>query len=189
VSAVRRLDVRLVPAEGFRSQEVAVKVAELAAVHDLIREAVHDLSPAQLMSQSAPGRNTIGMLIAHIAIVETHLGQVILRAEPQGHVADVLGMSSDDDAMPLPAGGAPPARLAGKDEAFYLDLLSRAHAHTRAACAPLTDADLATGIVRPPRPDGTQRVFDRRYALFHMLEHAALHMGQIRSLKAVLTTG
>jgi len=186
VSAPRRVETRIVPAEGFPSREVAVKLSEIAAVHALLAEASEGLSPAGLERQPAPGRNTIGMLLAHVAVVETHLGQVGLLAERDGHVHDVLGIGMEDEGMPLAPGAGPPAALAGRERDFFLDLLARAHAHTRAACARLEDADLATDIVRPPRPDGTQRVFDRRYILFHMVEHAALHLGQIRTLRATL---
>lgn len=184
MSTPRRVESRIVPVPGFRSREVAVKVAEIVAVHDLLRDAVQGLSAEQLGHQSAPGRNTLGMLIAHIAVAETHLGQVGLVGDPSGHVQDVLGIREDDDGLPLPVDGKPPAALEGRDLPFFLELLRRAEAHTRAACEPLTDEILAHEIVRPPRPDGTQRVFDRRWILLHMVEHAASHLGQIRAVLA-----
>lgn len=186
MSGPRRVESRIVPAEGFASREVAVKMSEIAAVHALLREAAGGLAPAELAWQPAPGRNSVGMLLAHVAVVETHLGQVGLLAEPNGHVHDVLAIRAEDDALQHPAGARPPAALAGRELGFFLDLLARAHAHTRAAAARVRDEDLATEIVRPPRPDGTQRVFDRRYILFHMVEHAALHLGQVRALRASL---
>ncbi len=186
MTALRRIESRIVPAEGFRSLEVAVKVTELGAVHELIREAVDGLTPAQLDRQPAPGRNSAGMLLAHVAMVEVHLGQVGLLGEPDGRVEQVLGVGADDDGMRLEPGGAPTPAIAGRDLEFFLDLLARAAHHTRRACERLTDTDLATDIVRPPRPDGSQRVFDRRYVLFHMVEHASLHMGQPRTLRRSL---
>lgn len=186
MSAPRRVESRMVPAAGYRSREAAVKVAELVAVHELLREAVSGLTPAQLAHQSAPGHNTIGMLLAHIAVAETHLGQVGLVGDPSGHVRDVLGIGEEEEGMPLPPGGAPPAALDGRDVAYFLDLIARAESHTRLACEGLTDEILGHEIVRPPRPDGTQRVFDRRWILFHMVEHAASHLGQIRTMKAAL---
>jgi uncharacterized damage-inducible protein DinB len=186
VSDPRRVETRLLPAPGFRSREVAIKVVELAAMHQLVRDAVKGMTPAQLGHQSAPGRNTIGMLLAHMAVAETHLAQVGLVGDPAGHVWDVLGIGEEEEGMPLPEDGAPPAALAGRDVGFFLDLLERSLAHTRAACEPLTEEILAHEIVRPPRPDGSYRVFDRRWILFHMVEHMASHLGQIRSLKAAL---
>ena len=182
MSTARRLESHIVPEAGFRSHEVAVKVAELAALHVLLREAVAGLTPEQLGRQLAPGRNTLGMLLAHIAVAETHLGQVGLVGDPSGHVQDVLGIREDDDGLPLSADGTPPVALAGRDLVFFLDLLARAAAHTRLAGQDVTDELLGHEIVRPPRPDGTVRVFDRRWVMFHMVEHAAQHLGQIRVL-------
>jgi hypothetical protein len=122
------------------------------------------------------------MLLAHIAVAETHLGQVGLVGDPSGHVQDVIGIREDDDGLPLTADGKPPVALAGRDLAFFLDLLARAAAHTRLAGQDVTDELLGHEIVRPPRPDGTVRVFDRRWVMFHMVEHAAQHLGQIRVL-------
>ena len=186
MTTTQRIESRIVPAPGFRSTEVAVKVTELAAVHDLLREAVAGLSPEQLGRQLAPGRNTAGMILAHVAMVEVHLAQVGLLGETDGHVRDVLGLGPDDDGMRLEPGSGPTPAVAGRGLPYFSDLLRRAHAHTRRACEHLTDADLAADIVRPPRPDGTQRVFDRRYVLFHMVEHASLHMGQLRALRRLL---
>ena len=188
-AGVRRIESLLAPAAGFRSREVAVKVSEIAAVHALLRDAAHDLTPAELSHQFAPGRNTIGMLLAHIAMVEVHLAQVGLVGDRDGHVLDVLGIRPEDDGMPLPPDGAPPADLAGREAGWFLALLDRAEAHTRAACEAITDELLELEIVRPPRPDGTQRVFDRRWILFHMVEHAALHMGQLMTLRNRLRQG
>ena len=183
MSTLRRIESRIVPEAGFRSREAAVKVAELAAVHAGIREAIAGLSEAQLGDQAAPGRNTAGMIVAHVAMVEVHLAQVGLLAEKDGHVEDVLALGPDDDGMRLEPGSGPTPAIAGRDLEYFLELLALAHAHTRRACEGLTDADLAADVVRPPRPDGSQRVFDRRWVLFHMVEHAALHMGQLKALR------
>jgi len=61
-------------------------------------------------------------------------------------------------------------------------LLARASAHTRTAAAKLSDDDLDRQVVRPPRPDGTRRVFNVRWVLYHMIEHTAGHFGQIQLL-------
>jgi uncharacterized damage-inducible protein DinB len=179
----KRIESRIVPEPGCRSAEVALKLAEIAEVHGQLVGAVRALAPAQFTWQPSPGRNTVGMLVAHIAVAEVHLGQVGLRGERDGHVADVLGIGVADDGMPLAPDGLPPSALDGRTFAFYDDLLARALAHTRFACAEIEDSMLAQEIVRPPRPDGSYRVFDRRWVLHHMVEHAAQHLGQILVLK------
>lgn len=178
-----RIESRIVPEAGCRSAEVALKLAEIADLHAQLARAVSGLTPAQLAWQSAPGRNTIGMLLAHIAVAEVHLGYVVLKGERDSDIAGVLGITMDDDGMPLPPDGRPPAALEGRDTAFFVGLLDRSLEHTRAAARGVDDASLTLTIERPPRPDGTVRVFDRRWGLYHLVEHAAQHLGQIQMLK------
>jgi uncharacterized damage-inducible protein DinB len=173
---------RLAPPEGFASVHVASTVAGVDELRERLVSVLRELTPAQLEWQPGPGANTIGMLAAHTAIAEVNFVQVGLLGEAAGHVEDVLGIGADDDGLPLPAGGGPPATLAGRDAAFFLDLLARAGAHTRAGARGVPEARLDEDVVRPPRPDGTRRIFTRRWILFHMLEHAAGHLGQVQAL-------
>ncbi len=173
---------RIVPEPGYASAHVASCVGGIAAVHELLLDLTRELSTAQLEWQPAPGRNTIGMLLAHVAVAETHIGQVGLLGERDGHVHDVLEMTMDDDGMPLAEDGTPPAALAGREHAFYAEQLRRALKHTRGAAKALRDDQLDIDIVRPPRPDGTRRIFTRRWVLFHLIEHAASHLGQLQVL-------
>ena len=46
----------------------------------------------------------------------------------------------------------------------------------------LRDEDLARQVTRE-RPDGTTRIFNVDWVLYHMLEHLAGHHGQILMLK------
>lgn len=183
IAGAKRIETRIVPATGFRSAEVALKVAEITEVHEQFVRALKDLAPEQFAWQPAAGRNTIGMLVTHVGLVEVHLAQVGLVGERNGHVADVLGIGADDDGMPLATDAQPPAVLEGRAFGFFDTLLGKALAHTRAACAPLVDDVLGAEVTRPPRPDGSVRVFDRRWVLHHMVEHAAQHLGQIQVLK------
>ena len=183
-TTAKRHETLIVPEPGFASPTAALKVAEVADVHAKLERAIRELPPEALAWQPAPGSNTIGMLVAHIALNEVHLAQVGLRRERDGHVADVIGIGADDDGLPIEDfGGRPPAALDGKPAAFFLDLLSRSLAHTRDAARPLHETTLGEEIVRPPRPDGSVRVFDQRWILHHMVEHAAQHLGQVNTLR------
>ena len=183
-TATKRLETLIVPEPGFASPTAALKLAEIADLHAKLERAIRELSPEALAWQPAPGSNTIGMLVAHIALNEVHLGQVGLRGERDGHVMDVIGIGPDDDGLPIEDfGGRPPAALDGKPAVFFLDLLARALTHTRDAARPLRETTLGEEIVRPPRPDGSVRVFDRRWILHHMVEHAAHHLGQVNTLR------
>jgi uncharacterized damage-inducible protein DinB len=149
-----------------------------------LTESTRDLKPEELSWQPSPGMNTIGMLLAHIAIVElfwVHVGPAAL-TEPEFDSVGVLGIGADDDGLPLPESGAPPAVLAGRDLAFFDDVLARARAHTRRHTLGLRDQDLGR-MGSLTRPDGTSSSFTVRWVLYHILEHQAGHYGQILLLR------
>lgn len=194
----KQVVTRLVPSEGFRSAVAATLMAQVDDLNRRTLDAAKGLTPEQLAWQpygpapgSAPGEkgtgfNTIGMLLAHIAVAQTHITQVGLIGDRDGHVQDVIGITVDDEGMPLAPDDPPSPALAGKDLAFFAELIARAGTCVRQAAEKLTDADLAADVVRPPRPDGTVRVFDRRWILHHIAEHTAGHMGQILLLRRML---
>jgi hypothetical protein len=55
---------------GFRSKEAASCFAQLDDQSARLTEDTRQLTPEAIAWQPAPGMNTIGMLLAHIAIVE-----------------------------------------------------------------------------------------------------------------------
>jgi uncharacterized damage-inducible protein DinB len=177
---------RLAPPAGYASVHVATCVAGVDEIRARLLDAVRPLTPSDLAWQPRPGANTIGMLLAHVAVAETHLAQVGLLGERDGHVHDVIGITMEDEGLPLAPDGPPSPALTGRDVAFFADLLARAGAHTRTAAAGIADSALDADIVRPPRPDGTHRIFTRRWVLFHMIEHAAGHLGQLQVLRREL---
>jgi uncharacterized damage-inducible protein DinB len=134
--------------------------------------------------QPAPGRNSIGMLVAHNAIVEVWWLDAVARdaatrADAEARVRARLGIGSDDDGMPAVAGSAHPAALRGFTVAQYVDLLAKARASTAACLATWRDADLE----RLHRA-GTRSV-TRGWILYHVLEHFAQHAGQVALLAAL----
>ncbi len=188
---------RLVPPDGFASAQAALMIAALADVHEKLRQATRGLTPAELAWQpgtapppAAPGPstglNTIGMLMAHVAVAETHLAQVGLLGERDGHVQDVIGITVEEEGLPLAPGAAPARALGGRELEWFDAMLERSFEHAKRAASALTDEDLAADVVRPPREDGTQRVFDRRWVLYHAIEHAAGHLGQIQLVRHLL---
>ena len=158
------------PGAGFRSREAALFVAQLDDQSRRLIEDTRALTPAALERQPAAGQNTIGMLLAHVAFWE------------------VLDLDRGEIGTPLPADGRPPAGLAGKDIAYFHDLLARARAHTCERARALTDADLEREVSRQ-RPDGTLNTFTLRWALYHMLEHLAAHYGQVNLMKHLQRAG
>ena len=177
------------PPAGFHSREVALFVAQLDDQSRRLTEDTRALTPAALEWQPAPGQNTIGMLLAHIAYWEVFWTRMVLENRPMPfEVRDVLGLDRGDIGTPLPADGRPPAGLAGRDIAHFHDLLARARAHTHEVARSLGDADLEREVTRQ-RPDGTQNSITVGWALYHMLEHLAGHHGQVNLMKHLQRAG
>jgi len=171
------------PPPDFLSREAALFVAQLDDLNRRLIEDTRDLTAEALAWQPGPGQNTMGMLLAHVAYWEAFWTRFVLEDRPSPvEVRDVLGLDRADVGTPLPADGRPPAGLAGREIAFFHDLLARARAHTYEVARRFGDAELEREIVRQ-RPDGSQNVFTPRWALYHMLEHEAGHYGQVLLLR------
>jgi len=139
---------------------------------------------AELTWQPRPGMNTIGMLLAHIAAVEVGWMRAAVHGTDRDSV-QVLGISKREIGMPLAPGALGPEALADRELSWFDALLARAREHTRAAVAPLTDADLERRFRTPAswEPGGTEFEGTIGWALYHILEHEAGHYGQINLLR------
>ena len=163
---------------------VARFAAGLLDQHRLVEAALRKSSP-NFEWQPAPGRNSIGMLLAHHAIVEVWWLDVgargeLPRPEAEARVRARLGLGLDDDGMPAPPDGGHPAALAGWTLDQYLELLAKARACTAECLANWRDADLDQTVrVREGRD------VSRGWILYHVLEHFAQHAGQIGLLTAL----
>ncbi len=92
-----------VPA-GFASPQVARFLWQMDEQRRGLLDGLAGIGAEELAWQPAPGMNTIGMLLAHVAYAEAHLAQVGLLGEPQGHAHDVVGITEEEEGMPLPPG-------------------------------------------------------------------------------------
>ncbi|MGE5175238.1 MAG: DUF664 domain-containing protein [Hyphomicrobiales bacterium] len=176
------------PLPGFRSSEAGSFLVQLDDQLAILTKDTRDLAPADLAWQPAPGMNTIGMLLAHLAVVEVWWTKLALGGETDADVRDVLGIGVDDDGLPLPAGAPPYPLLDGKDLAFYDDLLARARAFLTRAAKDVPPGDLERVVTRP-RPDGTTAELNVRWYFYHLLEHFAGHRGQIQLLRHLRRVG
>jgi uncharacterized damage-inducible protein DinB len=170
------------PLPGYRSQEISLFVSQLEDQTRRLREGLEGITPDELQWQPQPGMNTIGMLLAHLAIVEVWWTGIVVTGDEGSAILPTLGINEEADGMPLAEGAAPPAALNGKNLAFYNDLLDRARAYYVKALTPLADADLGREDTRK-RPDGTERTVTMRWYLYHVLEHFSGHFGQILLLR------
>lgn len=153
---------------------------------DLSRRLTEDTrgaAPQELSWQPAPGLNSIGMLLAHIALMEVGwIGRGVLdRGWDEG---SILPLRWEEDAIPLAADGRPPATLEGKDLGYFDELLERARAHTRQVVEGLSDGDLARRFeCEAFWQPGTRFEATVGWVLYHLLEHQAGHHGQINLLR------
>lgn len=163
---------------------IALFVAQLDDQTRRLAKEIHDLDAAALAWQPAPGRNTIGMLLVHVALTEVFwisvaAGDVEDRDSAESTCRAAVGMGLDDDGMPAPPDGGHPAGLVGWDRPRYVDLLDRARRHLRRVAMSWSDADLAK-VVRYRDMECS-----REWVLYHLLEHFAAHTGQIGLVRAL----
>ena len=173
---------------GYRSPIVARYMWQLDDLSRRLVEATADMTPDALGWQWSPGVNTVGMLIAHVAVAEVHITSVGIEGLEDSDVRGVIGIAMEDDGLPLPPDGRPPEALRGREIQFFHALLDQARANTRRVALALTDADLARVIERP-RPDGGKRLLNVEWGLYHLVEHQAGHLGQILLLQHAARVG
>ena len=170
-----------IPTE-YRSKEVGSFLAQMDDQTRRLTENTRDVTPEELAWQPKPGMNTIGMLLAHNAIVEVFWTLIVLKRDEKPMAEPILGINMDDDGMPIPEEGTPPANLAGKNIAFYDDLLRKARVFLKESAKDVPDSDLEREVTRT-RPDGTQRIINVRWYFYHILEHFSGHYGQVLLLR------
>jgi len=165
-----------------RSKAAMAWAAHLDDQTKLLAHDLKDIQPAELQWQLRPGMNTIGMLLAHLAIVEVFWLHVAEGHATEENMRKCLGIGTDDDGMPLGPGGRPPKGLNGRTFKYYLKLIQRARTHTKKHAARFRDADLARSILRTRRNGQRQRT-SLRWILYHVAEHFSGHYGQVLLLR------
>jgi uncharacterized damage-inducible protein DinB len=142
------------------------------------------LEVSQLEWQPHPGVNTIGMLLAHLAVVDVWWMRLAPRQVPEAEcdnaMRETIGIRMDDDGLPLAADGRHPQILAGRTIQDYLRMLGAARAATHHELRLWSDADLASTY------DMRDRVISREWTVYHVLEHFCGHHGQILLLKHLM---
>lgn len=155
----------------------------------LLTGSVKDLTVAQLEWQYRPGMNTIGMLLAHLAVVDLWWAVIApkgMRPESEADAINlkVIGIRMDDDGLPLAKGGLHPATLKGKTAAQYLEMLNKARKAVHKELRTWDDKKLATTFIRKRGKKSIK--ITHTWALYHLLEHFAGHYGQILLVKHLM---
>ncbi len=180
----RRTERRALPLKkGYRSPEVASYIAHLDDQTRLLLNDLKGVTGAELAWQPKRGHNTIGMLLAHLAVVEAYWVHFAKHEEYDlDALATVLGIGPDDDGMPLAENGKPPRALRGYTLAKYRTLLKRSRGYITPIAKKFTPAFLEKRIVRV-RQNGSRAEMDVRWILYHVAEHFSGHYGQILLLR------
>ena len=180
---VKMLVRLLQPVEGFASHEAGSFVAQLDDQSRRLREDLEGITAEELQWQPAPGMNTIGMILAHLATVEVHWLNVGVLGIEAGRVSETLGIKENADGIPLDGDAAPPADLSGKTFAWFQELEQTARKHTYAALRALPDGAMDEERERFVKAHNLRIRHSVRWVLYHVLEHYAGHYGQILMLR------
>lgn len=165
----------------FDAKTQAVVGTLSAGLDDQLRRlegALAGLSAEALEWQAAPGMNAIGMLVAHLALVEVWWIRLAPAgashwSEADGEFRDLLGIGTPDDGIDVNGITAFPAALRGWTVEQHVALLHRARAIVHAELVRWTDADLTKVVT------GKRGSVSYRWILYHVLEHFAGHFGQV----------
>lgn len=155
-------------------------IQELCRANAELRATTVALQRNVLEWQLKAGMNTVGMLIAHVAIVQVYwVIQIInrgniLEAQCSETSQRVLGLGLMDDGVPLQPDGSHPPLLEGQDSPFYASLLRKAEEYVRLQLAPIVNLDPASEFY----VDGKSRSVE--WILWHILSHSWEHTGQVR---------
>lgn len=167
-----------------RDPRVASFAAQLDDQLARLKKDCAELEIRHLEWQPQPGVNTIGMLLAHLAIVDIWWLRIAPNLIPEPETdkifRDIIGIGGDDDGLPLPPDGKHPGTLAGKTLDDYLRIIDNARAVSHQELGKWRDTELDTTY---PLRD---RVISREWTLYHVLEHFAGHYGQILLLKHLM---
>jgi uncharacterized damage-inducible protein DinB len=141
-----------------------------------LKKELAGMTVEQLEWQAAPGMNTVGILLAHLASAEVYWFRIAPQAiswNPEGLkiVQKVCGF--EDDGIPLPPEGTHPACLKGFTLEQYWKILDRARRLSHKVLKSWKDRDL----------DKLYRIgkLQASYSatIYHVLEHFCSHAGQI----------
>ena len=119
----------------------------------LLKESVAKLTVPQLEWQPQRGMNTIGMLLAHIAVVEVfwiNVASKEIPSEPDGDEIElkIIGIRMDDDGLPIQPDGLHPATLYGKSVEEYFTMLDKARAAIHEEMQTWRDSELEGTFTR-----------------------------------------
>lgn len=167
---------------GWPSREAGSFVKQLDFLSARRHSDLNGITAAELAWQPQAGANTIGMLLAHIAISEVFWLLLANNAWTPAGLKAILGIGVDDDGIPRPTGARAPRNLAGRSLTWYRGLQQRARAFTTKTLRAMPPSGMQR-VIEVKRANGTVVKVNSRWVLFHVIEHEAGHSGQILLLR------
>jgi hypothetical protein len=166
-------------------RQVGSFAAQLDDQLRLLKGHIEGLTTKQLEWQPHKGVNTIGMLLAHLAVVDVwwiSIAPKEIATEPEAEAIfrKIIGIGGDDDGLPLKKDSIHPKTLKGYKLADYLTLLRKARASTHKELRKWKDSDLSKTYMR------RHFKITREWTVYHVLEHFSGHYGQILLLKHLM---
>lgn len=184
---MKTYDIKL--PKGFNpktQKQVGLFVAQFDdQLKDLIKQ-VEGLTIKQLEWQLKPGMNTIGMLLAHLALVEYWWIKIAPHGilwNPEGKKMIEKMCGFEDDGIPLKKNGRHPDYLKSYSREKYVSILKKVRRSIKTELKSWSDRDL-TKFYKAGRSRSMQ--FSRMWTLYHVLEHFASHFGQILLIKHMM---
>jgi hypothetical protein len=141
------------------------------------------LTVKQLEWQPKPGMNTIGMLLAHLALVEVWWIKIAPKSIPWGDESKKLILKScgfERDGLPVLPNGRHAKHLKGYSLKKYNAVLTKVRRAIHVEMRTWHDRDLDKLYTLG------KSQFSRTWTLYHVLEHFAAHFGQILMLKHMM---
>lgn len=164
-------------------KQVGLFVAQLDDQLKDLEQQVKGMTVKQLEWQLKPGMNTVGILLAHLALTElwwiNFVGKGIeWKPEMRDALMKITGF--DDDGIPLPKDGQHIKILKGYTVEMYIKVLKNARRSIKKEIKKWNDRNLDQLCAYKTRK------FSRRWILYHLLEHFASHLGQVLLLKHMM---
>ena len=181
---MKRHEIRIPRGYDPRAQlKIGLFASQLDDQLKRLRNNVKDFTVKQLEWQQRPGMNTIGMLLAHLALVEywwINLAPNGVQWEPDGkkRIHKVCGF--EDDGLPMKPNERHPKYLKGYNLENYLKVLTKVRNLIHREMKNWHDRDLEKSYKLG------NRQISRMWTLYHVLEHFAGHFGQVLLLKHLM---
>ncbi|MEL6485478.1 MAG: DUF664 domain-containing protein [Bacteroidota bacterium] len=158
---------QVTPTEGY-SPQIGMMVNMLEDIKNRISEMTRNLDQSQTDYLFDKKANSIGAIIMHIIAIEDYTRVETLEARQWDEEEAIFWSSASD------LGGDTPKSLQGKPIQHYLDLWDEVRAKTLEGLKQKDDTWFASDI---------DEGMNYHWAWFHVMEHAASHMGQISLVK------